>query len=508
MAHSFVRGSLGAVLAYAMATQGAFADLTARDVWSDWRNYITGLGYEVSGTDMMSGNTLTVSDFAMNMAMPEDAGTVYFSAPELVFTENGDGTVSVTFPPVLPLRFEATEDGETVSGVISITQTDSALVISGSPEDMTYDYTAAAAALALTSLVVDGEAVPPEVGHLTMNMANVASRTRMLIGEIREYTQTMSAATLAYDVAFRDPDSDDMGSFTGALTGVSSQGSGRIPMNLDMDDFPAMIAAGFAVDAGFAYETGSTNMAVKDDEEDMTLVGSSQGGAFGVSMDAGRIGYSIAQTSPKIAVTSGELPFPVEIALAKYGFSIDMPVAKSDKLQPFAFGLNMADFTMSDMLWSMVDPAAVMPRDPATITVEAAGKVKLLVDLMDPEAVDRMDDMETPPAELHALSIPNLVVSMIGSSVTGNGDFTFDNSDLMSFDGIPAPRGIANLRIVGANALIDRLIQMGMLPEDQAMGMRMMLGMFAVPGDGPDTLNSTIEFNDQGQILANGQRIK
>ena len=97
---------------------------------------------------------------------------------------------------------------------------------------------------------------------------------------------------------------------------------------------------------------------------------------------------------------------------------------------------------------------------------------------------------------------------MIGASVSGNGDFTFDNSDMDSFDGIPKPTGYVELQVVGANGLLDKLIQMGIVAEEQAMGARMMMGMLAVPGDGPDTLNSKIEINDQGQILANGQRIQ
>ena len=49
---------------------------------------------------------------------------------------------------------------------------------------------------------------------------------------------------------------------------------------------------------------------------------------------------------------------------------------------------------------------------------------------------------------------------------------------------------------------------MGLLPEDQAMGARMMMGLLAVPGEAPDTLNSKIEINEQGHVLANGQRIQ
>ena len=37
--------------------------------------------------------------------------------------------------------------------------------------------------------------------------------------------------------------------------------------------------------------------------------------------------------------------------------------------------------------------------------------------------------------------------------------------------------------------------------------MRMMMGLFAVP-TGEDTLTSVIEVNDQGHVLANGQRLK
>lgn len=35
-----------------------------------------------------------------------------------------------------------------------------------------------------------------------------------------------------------------------------------------------------------------------------------------------------------------------------------------------------------------------------------------------------------------------------------------------------------------------------------------MMAMIASPGDAPDTMNSRIEFTSQGQILANGLRIK
>ena len=61
---------------------------------------------------------------------------------------------------------------------------------------------------------------------------------------------------------------------------------------------------------------------------------------------------------------------------------------------------------------------------------------------------------------------------------------------------------------VWGNGLIDKVTKMGLVPQDQAMGARMMLGMFAKPGEGTDTMTSKIEFNADGSIMANGQRIQ
>ena len=73
---------------------------------------------------------------------------------------------------------------------------------------------------------------------------------------------------------------------------------------------------------------------------------------------------------------------------------------------------------------------------------------------------------------------------------------------------MPRPTGGIDLKLVGGNGLLDNLVNMGILPEQQSMGARMMMGIFARPGDGPDSLTSKIEINAAGQVLANGQRIR
>ena len=113
-----------------------------------------------------------------------------------------------------------------------------------------------------------------------------------------------------------------------------------------------------------------------------------------------------------------------------------------------------------------------------------------------------------PCGDTHALSVNDLLVQAVGAKLTGKGAFTFDNTDMRTIPGMPRPEGAIDLALNGANALIDNLIAMGIISDQEAMPARMMMGMFAVPGDGPDSLKSKIEINAQGHILANGQRIK
>jgi hypothetical protein len=109
---------------------------------------------------------------------------------------------------------------------------------------------------------------------------------------------------------------------------------------------------------------------------------------------------------------------------------------------------------------------------------------------------------------VNSIDINALELTAAGASLTGTGAFEIDNSDTQTFSGMPKPVGAVDLKLVGGNGLIDKLVAMGLLPEDQAMGARMMMGLFTIPSGTPDTLTSKIEVNDQGHVLANGQRLR
>ena len=55
---------------------------------------------------------------------------------------------------------------------------------------------------------------------------------------------------------------------------------------------------------------------------------------------------------------------------------------------------------------------------------------------------------------------------------------------------------------------MENLVKLGFVPQEQVLGARMMLGLFARPGDEPDELVSEIAITEDGQVLANGQRLR
>ncbi len=168
-----------------------------------------------------------------------------------------------------------------------------------------------------------------------------------------------------------------------------------------------------------------------------------------------------------------------------------------------SFGLlvRLVDMTMSEDLWSMLDPAGVLPRDPALIVADLSGTAVMERSLFEAETADEA------PGTIETLAIDALRVKALGAEVTGSGSLEFVES-AGELPDIPQPVGTIELVLVGANALLDRLVQMGLVGEDQAMGARMMFGVFARQGEGEDTLVSTITLTPDGQISANGQRIR
>jgi hypothetical protein len=226
------------------------------------------------------------------------------------------------------------------------------------------------------------------------------------------------------------------------------------------------------------------------------------------AMDSDALRYDVQATDQAFTLSGPEMPLPLDVRMAESAFRVTAPIAKAEDPQDMAFGLTLRGFEMSDLLWNVFDPGAALPRDPATIAMDITGQVTPFFNLFDPEQMAMLEATGGTPIELNALTLNDLTIDAAGAKLGGSGSFTFDNDDLQTFGGFPRPNGEINVTLDGANSLIDKLIAMGLLTNEDAMGARMMMSMFAVPGQGPDSLKSTLTINDQGHVLANGMRIQ
>ena len=495
-----------------MLSPAAYADVTAAEVWGDWLAYFDGMGYAVTATEATSGNTLSISDIAIQMTGAPDVDKMVLRMEGLQLANNGDGTVDVILPDTMPMTIEVQPAGTEAPTTVGIdyTQSGQKMTVSGDADAMVYDYAAAGFGIMLTSLLVEGEEMSEDAARLSVTGSDLRSVTTMTAGDVRAYDQSMEIGSLAYDMFFKDPNAVETMAVASTTQNVTFKGTSAVPTGQTMQtqDLAPMLTAGFAFDGQFGTEGTETRINVISEEGETKIKTGSASSTLAVAMDANGIGYEAAAQQVQVGAELAGLPFPLFAEMAQTGFKMRTPVVKSDEPQDFSLAFNATDFTMSDIIWAMFDPEGQLPRDPATVALDLSGTAKMLVNPMDPAAMQSLAESDVAPGELTTLRIDRLTVDAVGATLDATSDVTFDNTDKTTLPGFPKPVGEVNINLAGANGLMDKLVAMGLLPAEQVMGARMMMGMFAVPGDAPDTLKSRIEFNDAGQILANGQRLK
>ena len=100
--------------------------------------------------------------------------------------------------------------------------------------------------------------------------------------------------------------------------------------------------------------------------------------------------------------------------------------------------------------------------------------------------------------DLRALELGGLVVRALGAELTASGNAEFTPPS-------PLPVGSVDVHAKNITTVLQKLSALGLVDPSSAGMAQMMLGMYAKPGDGPDTWDSHIEMTEQGGVLVNGQ---
>lgn len=482
-----------------LSAPAAFADVTAEQVWENWKENLALYGEDgVSvGSETVGSGTVSVTD--LTLTLDDDESIIVSNLGALEFTENGDGTVTVTMHDSYPITIEEAGDNTLVELVVN--QAGLAITVSGEPDAMNYDVAADSYEIALGQITSD----EPVEAEAFMRINDVTGSYQTDTNTGMNTTFGFAASSIDFLLDAKEPAEEGYVVFSGQMGSVTSTGEIDLPEGADMDDPET-----FANDFAFRGETTAESMAVLFDVDIDGDVGngSVQAGKFvvGGDMNPETLDYVFSLADAAVNMEVPDLPFPFAMSFSLLENTLAMPTGAADEPAAFGYRFALADFSISDEIWAMGDPAGALPRDPATIIFDISGMAKLFFDLFDPEQQEALELADV-PGEINSLDVNNIQVTAVGAEVKADGAFTFDNTDLDTFDGFPRPQGELNVGITGANALIDTLIGMGLLPQEQATMGRMMMGMFTQPA-GDDALTSKIEINEQGHVLANGQRIQ
>lgn len=495
-------------------TGTAHADVTPQDVWDQMRAYMSSFGYEVETQPVADGTSLRLPELTMAVPVPADpttgitGGTIRLKMGEIALTDQGNGTVSVEIPNVLPITITGDSLGQRSFRMLaSLTSSGYATTASGNPDDITYDFSAAKIGMAVQEITAeDGTKLIPDAINMTMTGATGSSRVAAS-GGATTIQQSLTMADFGFDIDVSEPVGGQTGRFKlqGGFIDVASSGSATIPAGFAPTAMSQALADGYAISAGMTFATGQTSFEYADPSESIRYGSTSQGGTFGVELGAGGLIYDINTRGIDFTLDGSQVPFPIASSMGNFAFGLTLPLTKGDAPQPFGSRIGLVDVAVPEPVWMMIDRGGALPHDPVTAEVELSGMARLLLDPFDEKATARMAMTGIAPGEITELTLDGLRLKAGGATIAATGSFDVDNSAKSVLNpALPAFEGQIDLRLTGVQTLLGTLGQIGIMPMPQVMMATGMIQQLGKPENGPDDVSALIEVSNMTGVSING----
>lgn len=506
----FHRHSLALASALSLVAGAAHAQLTADQLWQSWQDAGVRAGLSVAAAGVArDGAVLTLTDVTVKPAVTDGAAAVAAQVGDIVLTEGADGSVAITLPAEIAVPFDADGSRATFShdGLMVTARADGGTT--------SYDYSAAAVNVKVD---VTGQAPAAESGSTATPTPQVTTQVTVdavaprgaftdSAGTDRRFGLTLDADTLGYDVRMEDPAMGFTQAQTNRSQDVTLAADLVLPGSLRLAGIDSAAALAAALDAGLTARldlsqgvTTATDGTVGGPfSYEMSSESAPGKGSF--ALDDSGVGITASGEGAVFTVSAPAFPFPeAKVTLGPIVMDVRVPLT-GPETRDFRYLVKLDEVTVNDEVWAAFDPGATLPRGPANLSIDLTGRAMLpFLDLIDADATGTTPQA-TPTIE--ALTVNEIALNLAGAALAGSGSFTFDNAT-----GVPKPLGAMDVALTGGNRLIDGLVAIGALPEEQAASARMMFAMFAVPGEGEDSLTTRIEAREDGGLYVNGQRVQ
>ncbi|MEM6695423.1 MAG: DUF2125 domain-containing protein [Pseudomonadota bacterium] len=511
---AFVTGASLAILPLT-----ATAEVTAIDVWNNIKAASESTGASVIADVSEAGGVVTVADVTLRWALPMGVGQVDVNYGTLVLTPRGDGTVDLGGPldQTITFGFEVVGEGA-ASIAMGYNVSGYSTIASGEPGDVTYDYSIDSAAVTFENVeftgdMADGASQIDVEGE--MSFADMTGSYRITEADLIALTSDGSIGSGIIDLTYTIAVDGEppVTSITDATLGAMV---GKFGFNLPKGGvsllaLPAALRDGMSFSYDYTSEAQSSEASTLVGDDVMmrqntgtgALTGEVAFDSDGLRMDFAASDYTLDMEQPLL------MPLPISMAVSSVETQLDMPILETGDAVEAAMRVVMNGLTIDPGLWAMIDPGGALPQDPIDLTADMTSSVRLLMDLLDFDALAELDQTGAVPAEIEGLTINSLNVKAVGAEADMVGAVTFDNTDLETFGGFPAPDGAATITLRNAEALLDTLVQMGLATPEDMMGVTMVLSGFFRAGDNENERVTDIEIDGAaGTVTANGMRVR
>ncbi|MCP5086778.1 MAG: DUF2125 domain-containing protein [Rhodobacteraceae bacterium] len=453
----------------------------AQEVIDEYIDQMAASGGSVTpGNKSASGKTVEYTDLVV--ALPQNTGsyTLAFVRAE----EIGGGKVQMSYPDKIAITIDPA--GEQPAMDIALDLTGIEHIVSGSKGARNHDVKGAAVDIRIS-------ATEPAL-NMNIGVTDIISSTVASGSDPLHYAGDMKAASasIAYDIT--DDEMNMAGNFRYE----------NLAATLDMDvvteeDVEKLLSGERGLSVSYSVGRGEGKVDIKQPDMSGTLTFSADSGKAAISILDGMFSMLGTAKGADYEFVFAELPLPpFQASINSALTEVSMPLKKTDAVAPAKIHFNLDGLKASDTLWGMLDPTGSLPRDAANLNVDLSANMKWLVDLV------KIDEAQDMPVEVQDVSINDVTLEIAGARLNGVGSATINNAMMP-----PMPVGEVNLDLKGGVGLLDKLVALGLVPQDQGQMIKAMSGMFTLPGgDGNDHLTSKIEMQEGGAILANGQRIK
>jgi len=484
----------------------AYADITNTQVWDDLRTQLREYGYSVQASVSQASDTLAVEDMILTQSLPEGDIAISLRGSAIDFVQSGPNRVNIEFPERVKLQLDIIDGSQRDTIIFEQRVEGNATYVQDRGQELFYVYDIDNYAMS----IVDVDSDDPDLKNMDLGgFITIQGLQGAMVVKSGDTTQRTTNATLDrvdFSMTFEDASENAAFDVLGRLDGMTYAEQSNVPYGVNRTDLGPALAAGLSLTSAMTHQGLDVSVQFSDPQENGQLAFRQASGEWTSAISAKTAALQGGSKGIEFDAVAPDMPVPVSGRIAGITYNMDVPMGASEDEQSFDLAWAMQGLTLSETLWSMVDPQGALNRDPLDIALNLTGSGVLGVNLFDMEQmIDQIDPGDI--GQLNTLTLNEFAIAGLGAKLLGQGKFTLDNDDLRTFDGFPRPEGRVTLTITGLNAAMEDLVSAGLVPSDQVFMLRMMMGAFLAP-TGDDEMTSDLEVKPDGSVYANGQRLR